>query len=437
MLAALALCCELLGKQAVSNPRPPDLVPEYHRARLLVVTSAGLIGLWWAGWLPAGEIPLVNLPLDVSRTPYVLAVLMGYGLVRLMIEWAQSERDRRRRPASRIDLGLTMLIAALATAGLVNRLSPFTLAPLPQIPWIPALLLVGLGIGTGELLNVAIQDAFLIRYRDEARRLALPRVPFAVRAQLTAFLVVVCPLLLVVILLSPAFREPLSRLWYWLLFLPAILIVLTGSVALLFRRYKRPDGTRLSFLAHVRDIRLAYDRHDAHYQIGGWDARMPHVKSALYAAAERGDTEQVRLLLQRGVNPNEKGPLGWTPLMIAIAQRQVDTARALLDAGADPNPANLLGRNALMFAARYGNVELVRALLDRGADPNQNDSDDEGALAAAARENHRDIVQLLLDRGADPTIVDREGRSPLDYAEAAGHGDVAAVLRLTQQARRH
>jgi ankyrin repeat protein len=75
---------------------------------------------------------------------------------------------------------------------------------------------------------------------------------------------------------------------------------------------------------------------------------------------------------------------------------------ALLSAGADPNEKLPLGRTPLMAASRTGNVEAMKVLIDRGADLQVKESlRGTTALMWAADEGHPAAVQLLIERGAD------------------------------------
>ena len=77
--------------------------------------------------------------------------------------------------------------------------------------------------------------------------------------------------------------------------------------------------------------------------------------TVLMVAADRADTESVRLLLQYKADVNiQAGPYRWTALHIAcrraLADRQPSTLeilKALLRAGADPNVKDAFGQNAL------------------------------------------------------------------------------------------
>jgi len=63
--------------------------------------------------------------------------------------------------------------------------------------------------------------------------------------------------------------------------------------------------------------------------------------------------------------------LGWTPVMIASANRRVDTTRFLVDhTDADITIVSSKGINPLMMAVRQrrNNVEIINILLSKGID---------------------------------------------------------------------
>lgn len=89
--------------------------------------------------------------------------------------------------------------------------------------------------------------------------------------------------------------------------------------------------------------------------------------AALVWASRQGRVEILRLLLDRGGDPNRAGGhAGWTPLMHAIHTRQLAAARLLLDRGADPR-IGPSGNSALEMAALDDEVELVSRIIAAGA----------------------------------------------------------------------
>ena len=411
----------------------PHLVPEYHRARLVVVTCSLFIILGRLGVGFEGKIPLLNISLpDPTQFQYVLACILAYGLLRLSIEWVQSEPQRRCRLASRLDLTLTLAFGACAATILATELLPPI--SIPNVSIVSSVAIVAIGLAVGELINISISNLFLIRSAEEARRLALPRVPVAVRATYH-FAYFVLPALLTLLLLTPSFDSPMSEIWLWLLLAPVAVLLLSDLTALTLRRHTMPDGSVVSRDEFMHKLRAAFDRHDAHYQLGGWDEPIPASNSDFYSAAERGDADEVRERLAAAADPNERNQHGWTPLMISVANQHVATAALLLEHSADPNQGNLFGRNSLMYAARYGNEPLVRMLLDHGANPNLNESSDPPALSAAAAHGHVRVARILLESGADPTTRDADGRTPIEYAETGRHGEVASLIRQASRSR--
>src|SRR5262249_44763421 len=89
----------------------------------------------------------------------------------------------------------------------------------------------------------------------------------------------------------------------------------------------------------------------------------------LLFAARNGDVESAQLLLAAGASPNEAAPDGTSALVLAAHSGQPAVALTLLDHGADINDAGS-GYTALHAAVLRGNRELVVALLRKGANPN-------------------------------------------------------------------
>ena len=105
-------------------------------------------------------------------------------------------------------------------------------------------------------------------------------------------------------------------------------------------------------------------------------------------------------------------------LRTAATTGDLDQVKELLDDGVDPSCSDNKHRTALHFAACTGNVSIARLLLERGADPNLQDVVGNTPLHLAACTNKTEMVTLLLKYGTDVTVLDKSGRSPLHLAEA-------------------
>ena len=76
-------------------------------------------------------------------------------------------------------------------------------------------------------------------------------------------------------------------------------------------------------------------------------------------------------LIHTGVHPDQHDKAGWTAIMWAAANGQLDTVRQLHRAGVDLARLSRGNWNVLMLAVHSGNANVVSYLLDKGSDPNQ------------------------------------------------------------------
>jgi uncharacterized protein len=160
----------------------------------------------------------------------------------------------------------------------------------------------------------------------------------------------------------------------------------------------------------------------------------PDGETVLMSAARSGNMESVRMLLDRGADVNARERYkGQTALMWAAAERHAPVVKLLLERGADwkirgfdreTKPPKLSaasaispiprgGFTALMFAAREGDLESARIMLDAGVDINHGDVDNVTPLVAAIMNKQYTLAKFLIDRGADMNIVDAGGRTAL------------------------
>ena len=167
--------------------------------------------------------------------------------------------------------------------------------------------------------------------------------------------------------------------------------------------------------------------------------------------ADMDHLEFIRLLLEKGANPNARikdntltrtiFTMQWfledgsTPFIRAAQSGDTALMKLLLDYKADPKIATNFGDTALTAAGGVGwvpgvtyersvkeNVEAIRLLLDLGLDPNGANQDGRTALMGAAMKGRNDAVLLLVSRGADLAQKDRGSRdTDKATSAAAGH----------------
>ena len=122
-------------------------------------------------------------------------------------------------------------------------------------------------------------------------------------------------------------------------------------------------------------------------------------------------------------------------LLRAAEAGDVEKAKTLLNSGAKIDAWDEEGWTPLIWAADKGNADVVRLLLDRGADPDEVDNYNKTTLHFAAHNGHLAVIKLLIQTGADPDEVDKRGRTPIDLANANGHTEVAKLIKRMQRGK--
>ncbi|XP_015470793.1 cyclin-dependent kinase 4 inhibitor B isoform X2 [Parus major] len=116
-------------------------------------------------------------------------------------------------------------------------------------------------------------------------------------------------------------------------------------------------------------------------------------------------------------------------LCSAAARGDHEEVKKLLDSGVDPNGTNAFGRTPLQVMM-LGSPRVAELLLRRGADPNRPDPRT-GCLPVhdAARAGFLETLAVLHRAGAHLHLPDGRGRLPLDVAAGGPHGAVGRYLR--------
>jgi ankyrin repeat protein len=138
------------------------------------------------------------------------------------------------------------------------------------------------------------------------------------------------------------------------------------------------------------------------------------------------DSEGVKYLLERGVDPNWRGERGWNPLHHAIARNNSqEIITLLLDHGADPR-AQKDGATAIERATRKGRGDLLALFSKRGFPIDLRGVD---RLIAACATDDASAVREIQQR--EPQLVNELlAQGPTLLSEFAGTWNTAGVRQL-------
>ena len=139
-------------------------------------------------------------------------------------------------------------------------------------------------------------------------------------------------------------------------------------------------------------------------------------------AAEKGNLEAVKLLLENGCydqdggltgasesnNPNfeifeyvlSKGATDvHTALLNSCMRENIQVADFMLKRNANPNKTFWFDKTPLHYAAHQANYQLISLLLEYGANPNLRDQNGRTSLFYACERENIDCVELLMEHG--------------------------------------
>jgi len=155
-------------------------------------------------------------------------------------------------------------------------------------------------------------------------------------------------------------------------------------------------------------------------------------RTALHVAAGNGRLDLVAYLLKHGADPNATDRAGATPLS-RLAENAEDegdfkVAELLLKHGAALDAMNNDGRTALRQAIEHNKPKMAAWLLKQGASESGSDAYGESVLQAAAWDGNLETVNELLGNGADVNRPGREGNTALHAAAHKGHLKIVETL---------
>lgn len=223
----------------------------------------------------------------------------------------------------------------------------------------------------------------------------------------------------------------------WLVLTFVVMLLLAGLAAIIARKgatWGIKSETLHTAAVHWPEeiVPLIRSGRDVNELMGG--------RTPLEQAVTFGKVESVRMLLERGADPDLYDPGGATSAAVAqsgvihhgdppdgpplssghlLLRNPEDRAIVLLllEAGADPDTPGTFGETMLHKAARERDLSLVRRLLELDADVNAQDDRGHTPLHEAVKTGDAILVDVLLQAGADPAIADEFGETPGENSE--------------------
>jgi hypothetical protein len=135
--------------------------------------------------------------------------------------------------------------------------------------------------------------------------------------------------------------------------------------------------------------------------------------------ARDGKTDQVRALLDSGIEIETTDNRGTTPLIAAATHGMLDTVKLLVERGANVNAYADYYGTAVFSAYGHVHMETVAYLIEKGADLNIAKEEGRTLLMSAALFGDAERIKLFLAAGADKALKTDEGKTALMIATAA------------------
>lgn len=151
----------------------------------------------------------------------------------------------------------------------------------------------------------------------------------------------------------------------------------------------------------------------------------------LHLAAFRGNKKSVKLLFSE-LTKNNQDAKGCTPLLAAAESGNCNVVRFLLEKGADSTIPTKNGTLPLHFAAQAGNLEMVKLLFSEDTKNRQN-SKGRTPLSYAMESDNPEVVKFLLDKKVDLGLADKVGNLPIHVAVFAKNLQFLELLLLADK----
>jgi len=154
-------------------------------------------------------------------------------------------------------------------------------------------------------------------------------------------------------------------------------------------------------------------------------------------ACRLNNTNLVEKLINAGADTNIAGSDGYfvfNALFVAVDRDAIDVVKLLLEKGADPNCMNTEERlSVLSMACRRNNYDMAELLIENGAlvdGLGDNEWTDYVfyPILDAVESGNIHLVRLLIDNGCQIDVADRSGDTPITIAQRNDYPEILQLL---------
>ena len=161
-----------------------------------------------------------------------------------------------------------------------------------------------------------------------------------------------------------------------------------------------------------------------------------NAEEVMVKASAKGDSVQVRQLLDKGTSVNSRHKLtGWSAITAASYHGQLEIVRILIQAGADVNARDKTGGTPLLKAVTVPDAEnisellevkaeIVRELLKAGANPQLRDRFGGTAWEQTITNNHQELIDAFKEV---------KGVKETQLIDAAIAGDMSTAKKMIEE----
>nr|XP_002819104.2 POTE ankyrin domain family member A [Pongo abelii] len=160
----------------------------------------------------------------------------------------------------------------------------------------------------------------------------------------------------------------------------------------------------------------------------GINKRDKKKRTALHLACANGNSEVVRLLLDRQCQLHVFDSKKRTALIKAVQCQEDECALMLLQHGTDPNLPDTFGNTALHYAVYNEDKLMAKTLLLYSADIESKNKGGLTPLLLAVHGQKQRMVKFLIKKKANLNALDRFGRTALILAVHCGSASIVSLL---------